>query len=216
MPLLSEQLSVWEIGFRWAGYDPCRFWLRIPLAVRDHFRTLIGEIHESRLECLTLRMEKYHGHDPNEARLYIHHWQPAIDACVSGGAIDRKLLRWALLDRHAFFAWCEHHQVPLPEFWFPPGWGADYQWGDEQTAEVLPAKAETALQRRIRVEKDHRVRMACQQIASWLWAKHPDMPIKDVVLSKEIQDMCGAQHYDYTTVKHWIAAFDPHRSATPK
>ena len=55
MPLLNEQLSIWEIGFRWAGYDPHSFWLRIPQPVRDRFRTLIQEIYESRLECHTLQ-----------------------------------------------------------------------------------------------------------------------------------------------------------------
>ncbi len=35
MPLLNDDLSVWEIGFRWAGYDPDRWWWRIPLPVPD-------------------------------------------------------------------------------------------------------------------------------------------------------------------------------------
>lgn len=213
MPLLTEQLSVWEIGFRWAGHDPCGFWLRIPLPVRDHFRTLIQEIYESRLECLTLRMEKYHGHDPVEARLHIQSWLPAIAACTAGRNIDRKLVKWAVVDRFAFFTWCENHKIPLPEFWFPSGWGVEHECLDNEPPGGFLSPAESTLQRRIRFDGNRRAKMACQQIAIWIWSKHPDMPLKDVVLSAEIQDMCGGQRYEYTTVKHWIMAFDPHHAA---
>lgn len=213
MPLLNDHLSVWEIGFRWAGYDPQKFWLRIPLVVRDQFRTLIQEIYESRLECLTLRVEKYHGHAPEVDKHYLQHWLPAIEACIAGQGIDRKLLKWASIDRHALFVWCERHKIPLPEFWFPPGWGAEYEWGGAATLGEETPPAETAEQRRTRIGKDHRAKMACQQIALWFWSKKPDMGVKDIILSTEIQEMCDGQHYEFVTVRRWIAEVAPHKPA---
>lgn len=213
MPLLNDHLSVWEIGFRWVGHDPQALWLRIPLAVRDRFRTLIQEIYESRLECQTLRMEKYHGHLPDEAKRHIQHWVPAIEACIDGQTIDRKLLKWASIDRHALFVWCERHKIPLPEFWFPPGWGPEYEWSSGAATGLDAPPGETSEQRRTRIEKDHRAKLACQQIALWFWSKKPDMSIKDVVLTKEIQEMCDGQHYEFATVRRWIAEVAPHKPA---
>lgn len=84
MPLLSDELSVLEIGFRWAGYDPDKLWPRIPLPIRDNFRNLITEIHEERLECWSLGMEKYSGDDPEEAKLHIRYWLEAVENCRHG------------------------------------------------------------------------------------------------------------------------------------
>ena len=44
--------------------------------------------------------------------------------------------------------WCDRHGIPLPEFWFPPGWGLEYKWPEEATGEEVvhdtePASAES-------------------------------------------------------------------------
>ena len=54
MALLNNELSVWEIGFRWAGKDPDWPWIRIPLQLRDNFRTLIDAILNNHLERVTI------------------------------------------------------------------------------------------------------------------------------------------------------------------
>ena len=59
MPLLHDELSVWEIGFRWAGRDPDRVWLRFPLQVRDNFRMLMDAILNGHLDCATLSLRKW-------------------------------------------------------------------------------------------------------------------------------------------------------------
>lgn len=41
---------------------------------------------------------------------------------------QRKLLKWAQIEREALQEWCERQGVPLPEFWFPPGWKLKYEW----------------------------------------------------------------------------------------
>ena len=57
MPLLSDNLTVWEIGFRWAGLEPDQRWLRIPLCSVTNlaFVTLILQGH---LYSDTLALEK--------------------------------------------------------------------------------------------------------------------------------------------------------------
>ena len=58
MPLLAEELSLWDIAFRWTGLDPDRHCLRLPLAVKDHFRNLMDAILKGDLLCLSILLEK--------------------------------------------------------------------------------------------------------------------------------------------------------------
>ena len=138
MALLNDDLSVWEIGFRWAGLDPDSWRPGIPLAVRDNFRTLMDAILSGHLHCLTITLEK-RGDDWEAPPLF--HIRDDLDAvyeCINGLRFKRKLLKWARVERWAFQAWCEGRDIPLPEFWFPPGWKLDYQWPEVGAAAPLP------------------------------------------------------------------------------
>lgn len=132
MALLNDSLSVWVIGFRWAGRDPAGWWLRIPLPVRDNFRVLMDAILNAQLSCWNISLEKRpldNGDAPPE--LYIRYHLDQINACIEGDKVDRRLLRFAQIERASFQAWCDRRAIPLPEFWFPPGW-SDYRWpGDD-------------------------------------------------------------------------------------
>lgn len=138
MSLLLDNLSVWEIGHRWAGVDPAQVRLRLPLLVRDNFRTLIDAIYSAHLPCETLLTEKYDGSDPDEAKLYIRTWLNDVYACIESNNFRRKFLEWARVDRLAFKRWCDLRTIPLPDFWFPPGWALDFQFDEESlvTAQV--------------------------------------------------------------------------------
>lgn len=150
MSLLNDDLSVWEIGFRWAGYDSEQFRLRLPLLVRHNFRILIDAILCGHLYCITLDGQKYHGDDPEEARLHIRYWLDDVNTCIEGQTFSKKMLKWGRIERWECKRRCELRTVPLPEFWFPPAWALEYQW-DEGTLIVsesgcrseLPAKEET-------------------------------------------------------------------------
>jgi hypothetical protein len=131
MSLLNDSLSVWEIGFRWASLDPSYRRLRVPLPVRDNFRTMMDAILSCHLPCTTLYIEKYQGTDRQEARLFIRSWLDDINDCIEGQSFDRKLLKWARIERWALQQWCERRRIPLPEFWFPPGWALEYRWAEE-------------------------------------------------------------------------------------
>lgn len=209
MALLNDQLSVWEIAFRWAGYEPKKFQLRIPLLVRDNFRILIHEIHYGHLDCLTLNMQKYFGDDSLEAKLYIRHWMDSVDSCTEGSHYDKEFLKWAIIDRQSMQEWCERHKVPLPEFWFPTGWGVDYKWpDDEPDDEIENQSGESAETKELRIDKRHRIKMACQQIGLTLWAKDQNLTIKEVATSKEVQQLGGGSEYELETVQGWISDVD--------
>lgn len=125
MALLNDSLSVWEIAFRWEGHDPRRMWLRIPLGVQDHFRNLLAAILSAELLCETITLEK-RDFRPDEKIFSIYYWIDDIYACIAGHRFNRKLLRFALVDRDDLQLWCERMNIPLPEFWFPPGWNREY------------------------------------------------------------------------------------------
>ena len=155
MPLVVDQLQLWTVGFKWAGLDPNRLWLRIPAPVQENFSTLLSEILNLHLDCMTLEPEKYEGDDPEIAKAHVRFWVDDIYAAIQGQRFNRELLKWAVIDRSAFQDWCERRSIPLPEFWFPPGW-SDYRWPEDApppqqevpaaplTAEIPTPPTETA------------------------------------------------------------------------
>lgn len=210
MTILADYLSVWDIGFRWAGNDPDKFYLRIPLAARDNFRTLINEIHHSRLECESLNTNKYHGDDPEEAKYYIRYWLDSVYDCTNGKRYDRKMLRWAGVGRQELQEWCERHKVPLPEFWFPHGWGIEYEWPDDTPAEITqPQFGESPKEKVARIDQRHRCEMACQQIALNLWLKDIQLTQKEIAITREVQELGGGSEYELDTVIEWLSKVDP-------
>jgi hypothetical protein len=125
MPLLVDDLSVWNISFRWAGLEPDQLWLRIPSAVKDNMRMLMDAILKGVLSCETITLEK-RNFEPDEKFISVYHWIDDFYDCIHGNYYNRKMLRWAQVDRFDFMLWCERMKAPLPEFWFPPGWNLEY------------------------------------------------------------------------------------------
>lgn len=172
MAILIETLSVWEIGFRWANLDPQHPRIWIPLLVRDHFRLMMDAILNGHLDCETLSLSKWREEDGEDMRpFFIRHHLNKVEACIAGARHDRKLLKWAGIDRWAFQTWCERQGIPLPEFWFPPGWKLSFEWPrdeDDGTGEVPVSEDASGRSER----PDQRRRIACQQIAVVLWQGH--------------------------------------------
>lgn len=130
MPILVDELSVWDISFRWAGYDPRKFYFRIPLEVENNFRNLMDAIHSAEIECLSISLEKRYYDD--EKQFSIYYWLDDIRECVWGRYFNKKLLRWATIERSSFQLWCERMNIPLPEFWFPQGWNLQYALAENE------------------------------------------------------------------------------------
>lgn len=65
MPLLDDNLSLWNISFRWAGLDPdsIKYRFYIPAAVKDNVRLLTQAIITNVLWCKSLRPDPLLGPD---------------------------------------------------------------------------------------------------------------------------------------------------------
>lgn len=127
MPLIADELTVWDISFRWAGYDPTKFWFRLPLEVKDNSRLLMHAILHGEVACETMTLTKLPPDSKADPKYYIRTYIDDVYACVHGKRFNRKLLKWAALNRIDFHEWCERRGITLPEFWFPPGWKMDFE-----------------------------------------------------------------------------------------
>lgn len=225
MPLVVDQLQLWIIGFKWAGLDPNRFWIRLPTPVCDNFSTVLEAILSGHLECATLASEKYAGDDPKMAPFYIRYWIGEVRDAVNGQAYNRKLLKHVVIERWAFKDWCERRSIPSPEFWFPGGW-TDYRWpeddppapqvvvslprgeegtaANEATSEISESKEAIGKLRDVT-----RFRIASQVIAEAVWKQQPDMTIAAMVQHDLVQNYGGAKHYGEESVRRWIKLVAP-------
>jgi hypothetical protein len=207
MALLTEWLTVWEIAFRWAGKDPGRAWLRLPLEVRDNFRLLMQAILHSQLDCDTLSMNKWSPEDGDDMQPhFIRYHLREVEECVYGIRYDRSLMRWARVERWAYMRWCEGQGIPLPEFWFPPGWHVSYQWpkeageSDESTDATARPQTRSLYQRRC---------VACQLIAEAIWKEKPETTIAAMVNDPLIRNYGGARFQNEEVVRRWLSAVAP-------
>lgn len=216
MPLVVDQLQLWVLGFKWAGVDPSRPWVRIPAPVRDNFSTLLEAILVGQLECLTLAQEKYTGDDSEIAKHHLRYWIADINGGALGQSYSRELLKHAVIERWAFQDWCQRRTIPLPEFWFPPGW-TDYRW-PEQDLEPIPSDPvqvdapdgcgdQTASDKQLRPAQ--MAKIVCKQIATVIWKKSPDMTITDMSRDQRIQELGGGQYYSEEVVRRWVKEVAP-------
>jgi hypothetical protein len=212
MPLLADELTLWEVGLRWAGRDSYWRWPWLPLQVRDNFRVLLRAILHDELNCDTLSLAKWQESDGEDLRPYfIRHHLTQIHACIQGRRFSRQLLRWAVIDRWDFMTWCERQGVPLPEFWFPPGWKLTYeQPQDEFASDAGAVGSDTpAPLEDVRFRPDQRRRIACQEIATALWKDSPETTIADMVKDPHVRKLGGAMYQSEATVRRWLSAVAP-------
>ena len=207
MPLLNDHLSVWEISNRWAGFDKDVRRLSIPLAVKDHARILFEAILNSELDCLTLQMRKWGAADGEDMKPYfIRAHLEEIRNLIAGIKFDRKLMKWALIDRSELHEWCSRHEVPLPEFWFPKGWGLNYNWkAEEGDAVADEQEATSSLELRAPV----RSRVAAQEMATTIWVEIPDMTIAAMIRHPDLVKYAKTSHYQADTVRRWLSEVAP-------
>lgn len=230
MPLLNDDLTVWEIAFRWAGLDPDCYWVRLPLPVRDNARLLLDAILNAHLFCISLSLDKWKPDSDDEPQFFIRHHLEGVEACIAGQTYPRKLLRWAVIDRWDMLSWCERQGIPLPEFWFPPGWKLAYEWPEDaaktqaiETAPInvvveqgapisqppasAPQEAEQGNDAKLRPIQQQRI--ACQYVAARIWEREGKLSIKEMAYRPEIQEVCGGSERDLDVVVRWLGEVDP-------
>ena len=214
MPILNSELSVWEIAHRWAGLDPDRVRLRLPLEVRDNARILVDAIFNSELDCFNLQMRKWAPVDGEDMKPYfIRYYLEEIHELIAGKSFNKKLMKWAVIDRSELHLWCDRHEIPLPEFWFPAGWGLHYNWKAEEEAaaaravpldEGSPGDAASS-----ELRAPARSRVAAQEMAQALWAEVPGMTIADMIRHPDLVKYAKASHYQPDTVRRWLSEVAP-------
>lgn len=235
MALVLDELSVWDIGFRWAGYDPDAFWLRIPLLVKDNFRLLLEAILSGEVICSTLCLDKLPVGSKADPSYYIRSYLYDIEACIHGRKYDRKLLKWATVERMELFEWCSVRGIPPPEFWFPVGWKLHYESPPggppgftvrhvEPNDEHMIAKftynrldkesdaqevANDNTQRQAPLRANQLAKAICQQIARVIWSDEPDRTIASVVKDPLLQKYGGGAYYEPETVREWVKVVAP-------
>lgn len=133
MAILTSELPVWDIGFRWADYDPDKFYLHYPLGVKDNFKLLMSAILSGEIFCETLLLVKRPQGSKADKKYYIRSHLDDIYACKWGHYYKKSLLKWARISRMDFKEWCERRSIPLPEFWFPHGWRESFEWPEYGT-----------------------------------------------------------------------------------
>jgi hypothetical protein len=210
MPLLSNSLSVWEIAHRWAELGPSPFRLWIPLAVRDNCRLMMDAILHGRLHCDTLSLNKWSEEDGEEMRpLFVRHHLSKVEACIEGIRFDRDLLRWARIERWAFVDWCERQGIPLPTFWFPPGWNVDFQWPEAEEEDASQVSGNEIVVVEGKERSDQRRRIACQEIAKAIWKEHPETTITAMASDPTVRKYGGGMYQAEDTVRRWLSAVAP-------
>ena len=242
MALVVDQLQIWTIGFKWAGLEPTKPWIRIPTLVLDNFSTLLQAILSDHLGCLTLAPERYTGDDPESAKYYIRYWLDHVNAAIQGQRFDRKLLKHAVIDRGDFQDWCERRSIPLPEFWFPPDW-TEYRWPCEDFEPIPIESAETpavptpeptlaqdatntaSLEPHVRTEQNEPVKpklrpvqlatIVSQEIAKVIWKEEPDKTIAAMVKDDRIQKYGSGQYYSEDVVRRWVKAVELKKGNKP-
>ena len=237
MALLADDLSLWEIGFRMSSLDAATLRLFVPLDVRDNFRNLCRAIIRAEIECENVTLEKRQ-YSQDEKQNSIYYWLDDIYATIGGKSYSRAMLKHILVSRYSFKLWCERMSIPLPEFWFPPGWSLEYQLPEDQLPpgywfqrrhwtreewEAWHSEQETLGRKTTYTEAvddssngdakklrpSQAVRIACQQIASSIWRTQPDRTIASIVRDEIVQKLGGAEYYADETVREWIKEVAP-------
>lgn len=99
MPLLNDDLSLWEIAHRWNNLDPDKkHWFGLPLEVKDSFRLMMNAILSAELVS-SLLMEKWHPGSNNPPEFYICYYIDDIYARIWGRKFNRKLFKFVSVDR---------------------------------------------------------------------------------------------------------------------
>jgi hypothetical protein len=179
------------------------------LPVRDYARILIDAILSGEIDSITLRLDKWTPEDGEENQKYfIRYYMDDVYLCVWGKKFNRAMLKQASIDRYEMKHWCEFHAIPLPEFWFPPGWGYSYDWA-RRDVELERVSPDSPNQDDPAIRPSTTAKVACQQIARGLWKEHPTMTIADMVKHPLVQQYGGAAVYTSSTVREWLSAVAP-------
>lgn len=186
------------------------------------------EILDAYLFCETITLQKREFSEDNKKES-IYYWLDDINACIYGARFNRKLFKWARINRFDFMQWCQRMNVPLPEFWFPQGWNLSYElpenelppgrrfdiqnWPEDAQKAYLENLQETSSQQLsssdLKTRPSQEAKISCQMIARNLWKSDINITINDMVKRSEIQVLGGAASFQDAVVRRWLSEIAP-------
>ncbi len=198
MTLLVENISMWEIGFRWHGHSPdWPKWKKIPLEVKDSFKNMTEGMLRKRLIPMNLIMEKP-GKNPKQPReFYFYTYIDDIHLINQGIKYERSLLKRIQFERVDFIDWCINENISPPSFWIS---------NSKINAHKIRIKGGSH-------NKDYKSKEKCRDIASRLWSENPNLTIKEIIFHDEIQNVRPDKTYTEKTLRGWINDLDPRPSS---
>ena len=218
MPLLTDQLSMWEIAHRWHGYDPHRPWWRafrlLPLPVKETIRSMMDALLTGNLESVNITLEKDPGTNELPKEFYIRHHLDAIYACIAGQAYPKALIQLVAFDAWSFKRWCLQQNLSAPEFWtslkqLPDVVEAESEGGDgvhtlEQTSGERTTDRDQPQPRTSRIDKE-----SVQAVALTLWEIDHSLTISALAQHPSVLRFANGGLYEERTLHQWISKVDP-------
>lgn len=200
MRVFDDALSLWQIGLRWAGSDPDKFYLFLPLAAKDNFRWLITEIINEHLRAINISPEKYEyrtEEDPEDPKFYVRFWLKEFYSCMDGRRYSKKLLKFIVITRDDLMDWAQARGYPLPSFWFSEDEIKVFQ--EEAVSKTIAKHRSSAIDK-----------IACQAVAKTLWDIDPKINISQMTKHPSVLNHAGGKNYvgEYT-LRNWISEVAP-------
>lgn len=220
--MIDSYLSIWEIAHRWRDVNPDKTDpTDLPLNIQDTIRyickgALNGSLHLFYLVTEeTLAPDNLHGFT-SEVRAYHVNEFPADLSESLSRKYDKDILDAYLVEAENLFDYCLHDQCTglITTVDFPSCWGHLINKGHHNgrpSEDVNPLPIQPL--HPIRIDKRHRIEMACQQIGIMLWKKNPRLTNKEIAISNEVQHLGGGSEYELETVQIWLSEIDPRDSS---
>lgn len=217
MPLTDDNLSIWEISFRWAGLNPdaLKYRFYIPTAAKDNVRLLTQAIITNVLWCKSLKPDPLLGPDSDIERDKANKFYD----CFVGNKYDHDFLKSHTIYRSDFAHWCNRLGIPFPEFWFPAGWVVHELNGKDWLAETDTRKSENTVSvinsepiQKLsgkRVDTDEEVWKPARVAAQTIWSQNKSLTIMDVVKQIKVTPVLTASSFSESAIRKHIADLSP-------
>lgn len=211
--MIDRYLSIWEIAHRWHDVSPdTTDPTNVPLNVQDSIRFICRGVLDGRLGlCEMVVMDSASAINRSGAcssiiQCPLKELPSALEDCLYR-KYDKSTLDSIFVDGDNLFRHCIKLECDFPSFWF------------DLIAEPYLVKGEptdSSTQQSKPSRPNQLDKIVCQRIGASMWEMSPQLTIKEIALSYEIQKLCGASKYELETVQAWLSEIDPRDPSTKR
>lgn len=192
----KDYLNIWEIGHRWAEFDPnSTDSENLPQEIRYFIHKLIEGYFSGDLK---LRRQSGYGvprDTPHILFWNINIWFKQMWKCLNNDKFDKTQLSNLFVRRRELLELCKKEDVEPPIFWVK-----------KRLSENSAVKSNV----NNRPKDEETDRLLCQAIACAIWELDPNIHPAHLAKSKVIQRFGHVRLYkDLDTIKKWISEVDP-------